>query len=693
MSLSNVFKPRSIAIVGASHSVGSVGNDLVKNLANGFTGPIYPINPKGGELYGHEVYPNLKQVKHPIDLAVIAVPAAVVPIVLREVGLHKIKAAIVISAGFKEVGNLEGEQELINIANKFKITLIGPNCLGVLNPHLSLNASFAPTMPSAGSIAFLSQSGALGTAILDYAQAHNLGFSAFLSMGNKAATDETAVLNYLAQDQNTKVILMYIEQMSELAPILHTALKIRRSRHPKPIIVLKSGKTEQGAQAASSHTGALAGSDAYYEALFREAGIIRANSVDELFLYAECFAGNKLLKKDRVAIVTNAGGLGVLVTDSLVKENLTLAPLSSSTQNKLRQFLPAAASVHNPVDILGDAPAERYQQTLDVVINDEAVDAVAILLTPQSMTEVELTAKAIVKLKKSTRKPILVNFLGGHKITDGLEILEKNQVTKVAFPEWTARGLGVLHRFTQWQPNPDHPPIYRDFDHPQITKILHNQAGWLDTQDVLTLLDACKIPTAKWQVVTVPERASAAVIKVGGTAVYKVLSKTVVHKSDAGGVALNVTAQTATKQYLELIRRVQEYDQTAKIDGVLVMEQITQKSQEMLIGAVANPHLGALVGCGMGGVFAEVYKDAAFSLVPVTIAEIKELVSRLKVLPILKGARQQTKFDLAALENCISRVGYLMSKYPQIVELDINPLFVFPRGKGSLVVDARLRCQ
>jgi acetate---CoA ligase (ADP-forming) len=692
MSLSQVFNPRSIAVIGASHTVGSVGNELVKNLTAGFKGEIYPINPKGGELYGLPVFTNLKQVKHSIDLAVIAVPAQVVPIVLKETGLHKIPAAIVISAGFREVGNTEGEQELVKLAAKYKITLVGPNCLGMMNPLLSLNASFAPTMPKAGSIAFLSQSGALGTAILDYAQAHNLGFSKFLSMGNKAAVDETKILNYLAHDSQTKVILMYIEQMSELHPILHTALKIRRSRHPKPIIVLKSGQTEQGAKAASSHTGALAGSDAYYEALFREAGIIRAASVDELFLYAECFAGNKLLKKDRVAVVTNAGGLGVLVTDSLVKEQLTLAKLNPATQTKLRSFLPAAVSVHNPVDILGDAPADRYAQALTIVAADDQVDAIAVLLTPQSMTEVTATAQAIIQLKKTTTKPILVNFLGGHKVTDGIDILEQNQVTKVAFPEWTAKGLGMLHRFTQWQANPDHPPSYRDFDHHTITKLLAKQSGWLETQDVLLLLAACRIPVARWRVVTAPEHASAAVIKVGGMAVYKILSKAIVHKSEAGGVELNVTPQTATKQYLELVRRVQEYDPKANIDGVLVMEQINQKSQEMLIGAIGDEHLGSLVGCGMGGVFAEVYKDAAFSLVPVTRAEIKELMSRLKLLPILKGARSQTKFDITALEACISRVGYLMSKYPQIAELDINPLFIFPRGKGALVVDARLRC-
>lgn len=701
MSLTHVFSPRSIAIVGASSTPGSVGNDLVKNISQGFAGTIYPVNLKGGELYGHPVFTSVKAINKAVDLAVIAVPAAIVPQVLTEVGQAKIKAAMVISAGFKEAGNDAGEKELIAIADKYKITLIGPNCLGMINPHIKLNASFAPTTPPAGSIAFLSQSGALGTAILDYAQTHALGFSVFLSLGNKAQVDEAALLHFLAEDSKTKVILMYIEQMTELVPVLRAALAIRRTRNPKPIIVLKSGQTDQGMKAASSHTGALAGNDAYYDAFFREAGIIRAQSVEELFVYAECFASNPLLTKDRIAVVTNAGGLGVLVTDSLVQEQLTLASLSSETQSQLQAFLPAAASVHNPIDILGDAPADRYRQTLAVVSKDNNVDAIVVLLTPQSMTEVEATARAIVELKKQTKKPLLVTFLGGNKVSKGIGILEQNNITEVSFPEWAARGLGVLHQFTRWHDYKDKPTSYRDFDQQAITRLLkkaHQQpGGWLETQDVLKVLEACQIPVVSRITITSSEEAEAAVTAVGGRAVYKIISPDILHKSDSGGVMLDVTPETAQTAFESMLTQVRKAQPTATITGVLVMEQVTLPNQEMLVGALTDPQLGALVGCGMGGVFAEMYQDAAFTLLPASPQEINDLLERLTILPLLKGARKQTAFNLPALKNCIGRVAHLLTTHPMIAELDINPLFVFEKGttldgQGGIVVDARLRC-
>lgn len=701
MSLKHIFAPRSIAIIGASGTPGSVGNDLVKNISQGFVGAIYPVNLKGGELYGHSVFTSIKKIAKPIDLAVIAVPAVVVPQVLTEVGQAKIKAAIVISAGFREAGNEAGEKELLAIATKYKITLIGPNCLGMINPHLNLNASFAPTTPPAGSIAFLSQSGALGTAILDYAQSHSIGFSKFLSLGNKAQVDEKTLLHFLADDPQTKVILMYIEQMTELVPVLRAALAIRRTQHPKPIIVLKSGQTEQGMKAASSHTGALAGSDAYYDAFFREAGIIRARSVEELFVYAECFAGNPLLKKDRVAVVTNAGGLGVLVTDCLVQEQLTLASLSSETEKQLQSFLPAAASVHNPIDILGDAPADRYRQALSVVSKDSNVDAIVVLLTPQSMTEVEATARAIVELKKKTKKPLLVNFLGGNKVSKGIGILEQNNITEVSFPEWAARGLGVLHQFTKWQDYKDESVTYRDFDQQAISRLLkkarHQTGGWLETQDVLKVLEACQIPVVSRTTITTAEQAKTAVTLVGGKAVYKIISPDILHKSDSGGVMLDVTPETASNDFTTMIRRVKRAEPNATISGVLVMEQLNLAKQEMLVGALTDPQLGALVGCGMGGVFAETYQDSAFTLLPASSQELDDVLERLTILPILKGARNQTAFNLSALKACLGRVAYLLTTHPTIAELDINPLFVFEKGNtldghGAMVVDARLRC-
>jgi acetyl coenzyme A synthetase (ADP forming)-like protein len=690
--LSAVFSPRSIAVIGASAELGTVGNDILKNLTLGFRGKIYPVNLKGGEMFGLPVYKTIGEIPGAVDLAVIAVPAPVVAQVLEESGKKHVRAAIVLSSGFRESGNVTGEQLLVKIANKYGVTLVGPNCMGVMNPSVYLNATFAPTMPAAGSVAFVSQSGALGSAILDYAKSHGIVFSKFLSLGNKAMVDETAALEYFANDPDTKVILMYMEQLPQLAPILHTALKIRRTRQPKPIIVLKSGQSAQGMAAAHSHTGALAGNDAFYDALFREAGIIRAQSIEDLFVLAECFATNGAFPKDRVAVVTNAGGLGVLVTDALVKEKLQLAQLPPQTQEKLRAVLPPAASVQNPIDILGDAPAKRYQLALEIVLDAQTVDAVAVLLTPQSMTEVEETARVISAFKKTTKKPILVSFLGGGRVQRGDTILEKSQVDELEYPEEVAGALGALHRFSLWKNDPEQPKNYRDVHHANIKRILQrNKPGWLSQTAVFSILDACNIPTVPRITIHLPSQAERAVKAVGGTAVLKILSPDILHKSDAGGVVTNVTAKNAAHAYEHLLEHIKKSVPHAHITGVLVMQQINAKNQEMLLGAVRDPNLGALVGCGMGGVYTETFADATFELVPITHAHIAAMIDRLRIAPILRGSRGQQSFDRTALIDAIARISYLISCSPQIAELDINPLFILTKKHGVLAADARLR--
>lgn len=695
MSLHAVFSPKSVAVIGASTQTGSVGNDIVKNLSEGFKGKIYPVNPKGGELYGLQVYENIAKISHSVELVIVCVPAAIVGDVLIEAGKKKIKAAIVISAGFKEVGKTELEDKLVAIAKKYKFTLIGPNCLGVINSHLSLNGSFAPTMPEAGSIAFLSQSGALGVAVLDYAKTIKMGISKFLSVGNKAAVNEVELLEYLANDPQTKVILLYVEQLSDFPAILRVAHKIRRTRHPKPIIVLRSGKTERGAQAAQSHTGALMGNEALYEALFRQAGIIQAETIEELFLYAECFNYNPLFKKNRVAVVTNAGGLGVLTTDAIVRENLTLATLSEKTKKQLSSFLPAAASISNPIDILGDAPAQRYIQTLDAVSADENVDAVIILLTPQSMTEVEKTAQGIVTLKKNSKKPIIVSFLGGERVRQGIGILHTGQVSDMNFPESTAAGLGILHAFSIWHTGQDQTKIFRDIDHNKVHEILdskHAKKRWLSEADVLEILEAYDLPVVPWAVVKKKEELAYAQIVCGQKMVLKVISEDIIHKSEVGGVILHVTPETLAAEYEKLLAHIEKKVPKAKIDGILIMEELQQKGMELIVGGVRDPHLGALVGCGMGGIFTETFDDAAFGLAPLSRVEIAEMIDRLKVSQILHGSRGQTLYDLSALQDCVARISQLLTQYPQIAEIDINPTVIFEKSKGISILDARIRC-
>lgn len=700
MSLRAVFSPRSVMVIGASHQTGSVGNDVVKNLAHSFPGKIYPVNPKGGELYGLEVYESVKAIPKSVELAVVAVPGPIVPEVLKDAGKKKIKAAIVLSAGFKEVGQTELEEELVNISEKYGFTLIGPNCLGAINPHMQLNASFAPSMPPKGGIAFLSQSGAIGVGLMDYANEQNIGFSKFLSVGNQAAVSEVELLNFLAKDAQTKVILMYVEQFSQLAPILKIAQKMRRERHPKPIVVLKAGKTAEGAAAAQSHTGSLAGSEAHYEALFRQAGILQAQTIEELFLFAECFIYNKLLKKDRVAVITNAGGLGVLTTDALVKQELTLAKLSESTKKSLQKFLPSSASVHNPVDILGDAPAERYQKTLDLVSKDENVDALLVLLTPQSMTEVNDTARAIAALKKSSKKPIVVSFLGGGRVTEGIDILEDNALAVADFPEEAAEGLGALHKFTEWKDRDDKPESFRDFDHKslhaliKLKKATKKSNGWLDAQSSLAILEACKLPLPAWHIINSEKDVPVAAALCGDKSdkmVLKIIASSVLHKSDVGGVILNVTKETLSDSYHDLVKTFRQNFPGEKLDGILCMEQVTAKGQEIIVGALKDPQLGTLVGCGMGGVYTEIFHDAAFNLTPLTPEDITDILDRLKITEILEGARGGPKLDVKSLKECLARISQLVTQYPLISELDINPLLVMARSKGSVVLDARIK--
>lgn len=695
MSLHAVFSPKSVAIIGASSQVGSVGNDLVKNLVQGFVGKIFPINPKGGSLYDLPVFTSIGAVPHSIDLAIIAVPAAIVAQVLEEAGKKKVRAAVVISAGFKEVGQAKLEEQLIAIAQKYKITLVGPNCLGVMNANLSFNGSFAPQLPPPGSVAFLSQSGALGTAIIDYAIQQNIGFSKFLSLGNKAALSEVELLEYLANDPETKVILLYVEALSDLTSILKTAQKIRTLRHPKPIVVLKSKQTEAGAAAARSHTGSLAGNDAFYEALFKQAGIIRAETIEEFFLYAECFAFNPILKRDRVAIITNAGGVGVLVTDALVHEGLTVAQLSSATTDELQKVLPAAANIHNPIDILGDARADRYAATLKIVANDPGVDALVLLLTPQSMTEVTATAQIIVAQRQETKKPILVSFIGGDRVSGGIEILQKNRVTTTDFPESLVRGLSILHRFGIGGGKMDKPLEYKDFDHAKIARLLHqparSQATWLSDTTALQILEAAGLPVINWTFVTSPKQLRHASRHCGKRLVLKIQSPDIIHKSDVGGVMVDVGENELEAAYEKLLSHISEKAPQAAVRGVLVMPFVTLTGKELIIGGVRDPQLGSLIGVGMGGIFTEVFKDAAFGLSPLTAHNTKELLEQLRFTQILKGVRGQASFDLPTVRDCLGRISYLFEKHPTIAELDINPLMVFHAGKGGLVVDARIK--
>lgn len=696
MSLKALFYPQSVAVIGASTLKGSVGNDIAKNLATqGYKGRLHFINPKPGKLYDHTLLADISQIKGDVDLAVIVVPAKIVVSVLQQAIAKKVKAVIVISAGFKEVGNLAGEVELAKICEDHHVTLIGPNCLGLINAEIKLNASFAPLMPEPGPIAFISQSGAICASVLDYAQQRGMGFSKFISVGNKALVGELELFEYLYHDPQTKVIALYVEQLSDIEALRKATLKITRGVPHKPILILKSGRTDAGKAAASSHTGSLSGGDAGYEALFAQIGMIRAESISELFDFAECFADNERRKTDRVAVITNAGGPGVLTADALTKSGLFLAKLTVRTQEKLKNFLPAAASLHNPIDILGDADDERYGQALQVILADENVDAVQIILTPQSMTPVEKTARAIVKARRRSHKPIIVTFMGQALVAEGLEVLHDHHIATTTFPEPGARSLGALHTFMQWlKPRNLHTFGFRDVDEEKVAVVLEKYSGKsskiIPSSAAFEVLKAYGFPLVKRTIVTSAAEATKKAQTFGSHVVLKIVSPTISHKTDVGGVLLDVPTDQAAEKYQELVQRIKKNVPRAQILGVEMMEMIKDEGLEVILGATTDPNLGKQVLVGLGGIYTEALQDVAWGLAPLNHSDVGRMVDSLKTAKIMAGIRGQGPLASEVVEECLGRLSMLVTDFPQIKEIDINPLKVLSQKKGAIVLDARI---
>lgn len=737
MNLDKLFYPQSIAIVGASTKEGSVGNDLAKNLATqGYEGKIYPVNPKAEELYGLKVYPSMTAVGAPIDLALIAIPAVFVPDVLREAGELGVKAAVVISAGFKEVGNVDLENQIKDICNQYDIALVGPNCLGIINPEINMNSSFAALMPGEGNVAFISQSGALCTAVIDYAAKMGIGFSKFMSVGNKAVLSELQIIEYLNDDPRTKVIAMYVEGLVSSSELIDMVQKNNRSQNPKPIVVLKSGRTSAGASASASHTGALAGSDAAYDALFNQAGILRAQSVSQLFNYTEAFMNNSLPQGKRTAIITNAGGPGVLATDEAISFGLELAKLSDSTIASLKSFLPEAANVHNPVDVLGDAKADRYEQTLRAVAADPNVDNVMVILTPQSMTEIEATATAIVNAKngassaprvdqkktpevkdvqtsgveeavvetpgvkevptpgvESVDKPIIVSFMGETTVKPGVDIMQAGGVATCSFPEQCARSMAALANYAEFTRQEEPEGFsFDNIDREKVKNIFESAKNEGRTSfpeaEAMEIMRAYNFPLLKSQVVRSADEANEIAPSIGARLAMKIVSKDILHKSDVGGVMIDVDPAEAGAKYSEMMQRVSERMPEANLEGVLLMEMAPKGGYEFIVGSSKDPSLGSMVMVGLGGIYVEVLKDVAFGLVPITKADARRMIKSLRSSKIFDGVRGGEPLDVEALVDCLGRLSQLLTDFPEIKEVDLNPVLVYQTGVKAL--DARV---
>ncbi len=692
--LEKLFAPSSVAVIGASENPGKLGNQVLANLiSSGFQGALYPVNPKADEILGLKAYASVSDIPGDVDTIVVVIPNKFVADVLEESGKKGVKAAIIITAGFREAGP-EGvalEQEIVRIAKRHGIRLVGPNCLGVIDTHTPMNASFAAGTPEKGTIAFMSQSGALCTAILDYALAEHIGFSQFVSLGNKADVDDVALLDVWGDDPNTNVIIAYVEGITDGSRFIETA---RATAAKKPIIAVKSGRTASGSKAVSSHTGSLAGSDAAYDAAFLQSGVLRAESVQELFDWSTVFAYQPLIKGNRVAIVTNAGGPGVMATDALEKQGLVLATLQPETEKRLAEVLPAAANIHNPVDVLGDARADRYAAAMDVVIADPGVDGVIVIVTPQTSTDIEGTAEALVRESAKSDKPLLGCWMGAKEASRGTEILAKNKVPNYPFPERAVGALGAMLRYHTWKQQPAVEIETFDVDKKAVADLLARIRAEgrtaIGDAEAQTILKAYGFTTPKSDVAPTPDEAVALGEEIGYPVVAKIASPDILHKSDVGGIIVGVSSADEMREAFDtLIARAKEHQPDATIWGVQVQEMVTN-AREIIIGMNRDPQFGPLVMFGLGGIYVEVLKDVTFRVAPMSRLQADEMVRSIRSFKLLTGVRGQAASDLDAVVDAILRISQLVTDFPEIAELDINPLLVREQGQGAVAVDMRL---
>ncbi len=698
--LEAIFRPNSVAVIGASNRVGTVGHDLFRNiLLSGYSGTLYPVNPKAASIAGVHAYKSVGEIPDDIDLALIMVPATAVAPVLEECGQKGARGAVIVTAGFKEVG-AEGaalERRAVEIAREYEISLVGPNCLGVINTDadIMLNASFARCMPKHGNIAFLSQSGALCAGILDYARGRNIGFSKFISVGNKADVTEIDLLRYLAKDDSTDVILMYLETLVDGRALIELAREITGElAHRKPILAIKSGRTTQGAAAARSHTGALAGSDAVYDAIFAQAGILRVDTVEELFDFAVGFSRQPLPKGNRFAIVTNAGGPGIMATDAAIRHGLELAKLRPETLESLKAKLPPTANFSNPVDVIGDATCDRYTTALEAVLGDPNVDGLVVLLTPQSMTDIEAIARTIGEIAPLSKKPVLASFLGHVDVSVGVRILEQHGIPNYEFPENASRSLAAMCRYTQWLTRPRTQERRFEADQDAVRKIFTKVRGegrtFLPEAEALAVLKAYGFPLLQHDLAKNEDEAAALLEKIGGPVAMKIASPDVVHKIDVGGVLLNIsTPEEARAGYKKITNGVKQKLPSARLLGVEI-QAMAGKGVEVILGISKDPTFGHLIMFGLGGTYVEVLKDVSFRLVPIRQLGACNMINSIRAAKVFESFRGQPPADIEAIAECLERLSQLIVDFPEISELDINPLIVHAQGKGARVADVRI---
>jgi len=696
LKLDAIFRPKSVAVIGASSTPGKVGYVLANNLLkSGYNNPVYLVNVRGGEILGQKAYKSINDILDEVELAVISIPSKYVLDTVVECGEKGVKALIIISAGFKETGH-EGavlEKKLVEAASKYGMRIQGPNCLGAINTHIPYDLSFASTLPKKGSIGFITQSGALGTAILDWIIAEEIGFGSIVSLGNKADLDEVDFIEAMAEDPNIKVILLYLESIERGRKFLEVASEVVKK---KPIMVVKGGTSSAGAKAAGSHTGALVGSFLAYQKAFDKAGVILSESMEDLFNYAVAFTEQSLPEDEGIAIVTNAGGPGILSTDLIEKLEMKMASLTDETRHYLKENLPAAAATGNPVDILGDALPDRYAVALEASLKDPNVHSVVVLLTPQAMTDSLTTAKNLVEIsKKYTEKPVLSVFMGGDWVDDASEYLKDNGIPCYNFPEKGIKTLNALYQYSRHLKLPElEPPVFDDIDRDKV-KVIFDGAKEdgrkvLFPHEAAQVAKAYGIPAPGSGLATTADEAVEYAEGMGYPVVMKVVSPDIMHKTDIGGVELNLSnARMVRIAFEEIMRKSRKAQPLAKIYGITV-DKMVPRGREMIIGMSRDPQFGPMVMFGLGGIYVNFLKDVAFRLAPMNIREAQEMMEETRSYSLLKGVRGEAPADIDGIREAILRVGHLVWDFPELQDLDINPIFVYDEGKGVSALDVKI---
>ncbi len=698
-NLDHLFHPRSVALIGASKTAGSVGSVVASNLfRSGFEGPVMPVNPRHRAIQGVLAYPDIASLPEVPDLAVIATPPPTVPDLVSELGELGTRAVIVISAGFGESGE-EGqalEQRLLAAARPHTLRIAGPNCLGILVPGIGLNASFAQIAPIPGHLAFVTQSGAMVTSVLDWATPRGIGFSHLVSLGDMADVDFGDMLDFLASDDKTFAILLYIEGIKHPRKFMSAA---RAAARMKPVVVVKSGRTEAAAQAAASHTGALAGADAVYDAAFRRAGMLRVDQLEDLFRASETLAMARSPRGDRLTILTNGGGIGVLAVDALISEGGRLAELSETARERLDQVLPPTWSHGNPVDIIGDANGERYSRALEALLEDEESDAVLVLHCPTAVADSTECARAVVEVAAKSRRPILTSWVGEQSIAEGRRLFAQHRVPSYSTPSRAVRAFMELVNYRRNQEMlMETPPLVSTEISPDtqrarevISAVLADGREWLTASEAAEVVAAYGLPAVPQRTAANPEEVERHCTDLGVPVALKILSPEITHKTDVGGVALDLESPAAARAAAEdMLVRIAERRPDATIEGFLVQPMVERPGAfELIVGASVDPHFGPVILFGHGGTAVEVVEDRALGLPPLNVKLAQEIISRTRISRLLAGYRGRPPADLDALVLALLRVSQLMVDLPEVIELDVNPLLA--DENGVLAVDARVR--